>query len=83
MPYPTNAYASRDGRSLHSHFFCVGTATATAGPIDTLTSALSKGYTSSNCSTQQVSDVQGSFGATCGSSAAVRTERRLHRSDGR
>jgi hypothetical protein len=63
MPYPTNALRAATAAAFTATFFCVGTATATAGPIDTLTSALSKGYTSGNCSTQQVSDVQGSFGA--------------------
>jgi hypothetical protein len=44
--------------------FCVGTATATADANDTLAAALSKGYTSSNCSPEPVSEVQGSFNAT-------------------
>lgn len=57
----TNALRAATAVALIGGSAIVGTATATAGPIDTLTGALSKGYTSSNCSPQQVSDVQGSF----------------------
>jgi hypothetical protein len=57
----TNALRAATAVALMGSSAIVGAATATAGPIDTLTSALSKGYTSSNCSPQQVSDVQGSF----------------------
>jgi hypothetical protein len=61
MPQPTNILRAATAAAFTATFFCVGTAPANAGPIDTLTGALSKGYTSSNCSPQQPSDVQGSF----------------------
>jgi hypothetical protein len=44
--------------ALVGSFACLGTATASADPTDTLTGALSKGYSSSNCGSQPVSEVQ-------------------------
>ena len=64
MSHLTNALRAATAAALMGSVACLGTGTANAGPIDTLTSTLSKGYTSSNCSPQQVSDVQGSFNAT-------------------
>lgn len=45
--------------ALTGSFACLGTATASADPTDTLAGSLSKGYTTSNCSPQAVSEVQG------------------------
>ena len=64
MSHLTNALRAATAAALMGSVACLDTATAKAGPIDTLTSTLSKGYTSSNCSPQAVSDVQGSFNAT-------------------
>lgn len=64
MPYFTNVLRAATATALLGSFACLGTATANADPNDTLNSALSKGYTPSNCSPQKVSDVQGSFTAT-------------------
>ncbi|OBA59218.1 hypothetical protein A5647_18005 [Mycobacterium sp. 1100029.7] len=61
MSHPTKALRAATAAALTVSFFCVGTATATADNYDTLSSALSKGYSSSNCSPQATSEVQGSF----------------------
>ncbi|SPM33150.1 putative serine/threonine-protein kinase pknh [Mycobacterium rhizamassiliense] len=64
MSHLTNALRAGAAAALMSSIACAGTATATADANDTLASALSKGYTSSNCKAQQPSDVQSSFNAT-------------------
>jgi hypothetical protein len=58
MSHPTNALRAATAAALLGSFACVGTATATADPTDTLTGALSKGYTTSNCSPQAASEVK-------------------------
>jgi hypothetical protein len=52
MSHLTNALRAATAAALMGSFACVGTATATADPTDTLAGALSKGYSSSNCTSQ-------------------------------
>ena len=52
MSHLTNALRAAMAAALMGSFACVGTATATADPTDTLAGSLSKGYTTSNCSSQ-------------------------------
>lgn len=58
MSHLTTALRAATAAALMGSFACVGTPTATADPSDTLASALSKGYTTSNCSSQPISEVQ-------------------------
>jgi hypothetical protein len=58
MSHLTTALRAATAAALMGSFACVGTATATADPTDTLTGSLSKGYTTSNCSPQPISEVQ-------------------------
>jgi hypothetical protein len=64
MSHPTKTLRAAAAAAFTATFFCVGTPTAMADNTATLISALSKGYSSSNCSPQAVSDVQSSFAAT-------------------
>jgi hypothetical protein len=61
MSYVTTALRAATATALMSSLACPGTATANADANDTLAGSLSKGYTTSNCKPQAVSDVQGSF----------------------
>jgi len=61
MSHLATALRAASAAALMGSFACLGTATATADPADTLSSAFSKGYSSSNCSAQQISDVQSVF----------------------
>ncbi|OBK22571.1 hypothetical protein A5634_07265 [Mycobacterium asiaticum] len=61
MTYRTNALRGITAAALVGSCGFFGTATASADPADALTSSLSKGYSSSNCSPQAVSEVQSAF----------------------
>lgn len=61
MTYRTNALRSITAAALITSAGCLGTGTASADPVDAFAGALSKGYSSSNCSTQSVSEVQSLF----------------------
>jgi hypothetical protein len=61
MSHLTNALRAATAAALMGSFACLGTATATADPTDTLTGALSQGYTTSNCSPQAPSEVASVF----------------------
>ena len=52
MSHLTNALRAATAAALMGSFACVGTATATADPSDTLAASLSKGYSTSNCSSE-------------------------------
>src|SRR5262245_7000852 len=52
MSHLTNALRATTAAALMGSFAWVATATATADPTDTLASSLSKGYSSSNCTSQ-------------------------------
>jgi len=54
----TKTLRAATAAGLMGSFACLGTATATADPTDTLAGALSKGYTTSNCSPQAASEVK-------------------------
>ncbi|MCV7409783.1 hypothetical protein [Mycobacterium florentinum] len=64
MSHRTKTLRAATAAAFTATFFCVGTPTAMADNNATLLSALSKGYSASNCSSQAVSEVQGSFTAT-------------------
>ncbi|OBK15035.1 hypothetical protein [Mycobacterium asiaticum] len=61
MSHLSHALRGLTTAALIGSFACAGAATASADPSDTLTSSLSKGYSSSNCSSQPVSEVQSAF----------------------
>jgi hypothetical protein len=58
MSHLTTALRAATAAALMGSFACLGTATANADPTDALAASLSKGYSSSNCAPQQVSEVQ-------------------------
>ncbi|OBF24414.1 hypothetical protein [Mycobacterium kubicae] len=57
----THALRAATAAALLGSVGCLGAATANADPSDALTSSLSKGYSTSNCGTQPVSEVQSTF----------------------
>jgi hypothetical protein len=61
MTHRTTALRGITAAALVSSLGCFGTAIASADPTDTLAQSLSKGYSSSNCGTQAVSEVQSLF----------------------
>ena len=61
MGHLTNPLRCAAAAALVGSFAYMGVATANADPTDTLTGALSKGYSSSNCSSQPVSEVKDAF----------------------
>jgi hypothetical protein len=61
MSHLTTALRAATAAALMGSVACLGTATANADPNDTLAGSLSKGYTTSNCSPQQLSEVQSAF----------------------
>ena len=63
MSHFTKVLRATTAAGLMGGVACLGAATASADPNDTLAGALSKGYNTSNCSAQQVSDVQSVFPA--------------------
>jgi hypothetical protein len=50
--HPTYALRAATAAALMGGSVCLGTATASADPTDTLAASLSKGYTASNCTPQ-------------------------------
>jgi hypothetical protein len=64
MSHPRKTLRAATAAAFTATLFCVGVPTATADNNATLISALSKGYSASNCSSQAPSEVQGSFNAT-------------------
>jgi hypothetical protein len=61
MPHLTTALRAATAAAVMGSFACLGTATASADPADTLAGSLSKGYTTSTCGSQAVSEVQSAF----------------------
>jgi len=57
MSHLINALRAATVAALTGSFACLGAATASADPTDTLAASLSKGYTTSNCSPQTASGV--------------------------
>ncbi|MDP7704174.1 MULTISPECIES: serine/threonine protein kinase [unclassified Mycobacterium] len=61
MTYLKNALRGVTTAALVGGFACTGVATASADPTDAFAGSLSKGYSSSNCASQAVSEVQSAF----------------------
>ncbi len=61
MTYLTNALRGITTAALLGGFAYMGATTASADPTDAFAGSLSKGYSSSNCSSQPVSEVQSAF----------------------
>jgi hypothetical protein len=59
MSHLNNTLRAATAAALMGSFACLGSATASADPTDTLAGALSKGYTTSSCSPQAASEVTG------------------------
>lgn len=61
MGHLSNPARCLTAAALVGSFAYLGSATASADPTDALNAALSKGYSSSNCSSQAVSEVKDAF----------------------
>ncbi|BDB40280.1 MULTISPECIES: serine/threonine protein kinase [Mycobacterium] len=61
MTHRANALRGITAAAVVASFGCFGAGTASADPTDAFAGSLSKGYNSSNCSSQSVSEVQSAF----------------------